>query len=284
MTKKATKQADYQNNPFTIAITGITLLFELARGVAFLFVGLSILGLFRPNTPQDDKLSEIAERASNAADPAASFSSQVANHFASWGPNEWLAAAGAVAIISLAAMLLGALFGGIEAYTSSRLAQGKPVKLSEAFRVAFDNLWSYVWLRIIIFVKTFLWTLLFIVPGIIMAVRYSLAGVAFYDESKNLRGNAAVKESLRLTKGGWITTFASQTLFNLITFGLIPNIVSTSVNSVLYRQFDKLGDKKPDAHWLSWLTLFLPFLVFVFMIGLIFLLIAVIGLSGQRLD
>ncbi len=246
-TKKLPK--DYQTNPFTIAITGITLLFDLARGIGFLFVAIAILGLFAPDTTPGNP--EADQKAAN----------EIINTVSAWGPNEWLIAVGATSIILLAIAMIGALFGGVSAYTSSRLAKGQPVSIGEAFREAFDHLWSFLWLQIIVGVKTFLWALLFIIPGIIMAVRYSLAGVAFYDNKKNLRGNAAVKESLRLTKGAWLTTYSSNALFNLITFGMISSIITTGVNAVLYRQYDKLGDKKPDAHWLSWFKLFMPFIL-----------------------
>lgn len=263
---------DYQTNPFTIAITGITLLFDLARGIGFLFVAFAVLGLFGPDTGArgDIKANEAAVN-------------EIANTVMAWGFNEWLIAIGATSIILLAFAMIGALLGGVSAYTSSRLAKGQQVSIGEAFRESFDHLWSFLWLQIIVGVKTFLWALLFIIPGIIMAVRYSLSGVAYYDDKKNLRGNAAVKESLRLTKGAWLTTYSSNTLFNLITFGMISSIITTGVNAVLYRQYDKLGDKKPDAHWLSWFTLFLPFILAFMFLAFILLVIVVIGATGQSL-
>lgn len=120
----------------------------------------------------------------------------------------------------------------------------------------------------------------FIVPGIIMAVRYSLAGVAFYDEKKNLRGNAAIQESIRMTKNGWITTYASNALFNILTLGVISTIVSTGANAVLYRQFEQSGDKKPAAHWLSWVTLLLPLILLLTAIILIVTVAFVLGILG----
>jgi hypothetical protein len=101
--------------------------------------------------------------------------------------------------------------------------------------------------------------LLLIVPGIVMAVRYSLSGAVFFD--KKLKGNAATKESARLTKGGWLTTFASQSLMNIITLGIIELLLVPGTNSVLYRQFrdyEVHGVAKPKAHILSWLTLLVP--------------------------
>lgn len=252
----ATKQKlpkDYENNPFFIATKGLTLFFDLARGLAFLLVALSVLNLFSGDWNTE----------SGADNPVDAFT-QI---FSGWSVNDWLVAGFATLIIGMAAILLFALFGGVSAYASARIARGHKVSLGEAFRVAFDNLWAFLWLQIIISVKTFLWFLLLIIPGIIMSVRYSLAGVAFFD--KDLRGNTAIKESLRLTHGAWLTTFAASSLFNMITLGVISWVTSVGTNAVLYHQFDKLGDKKPDAHWLSWFTLVLPFILFFLFIGIV---------------
>lgn len=259
---------DYENNPFFIATKGLSALFALARGVAIVFVVLSVILSFYggPSVPTDSE---------GNPDPT-----QVTQTFASWSANEWITAVGAVTIIGAALLLLGALFGGVSAYTSAQLAKGKRVPLNEAFKVAFEHLWSFLWLQIVIFVKLLLWTLLFIVPGVIMSVRYSLASVAFFD--KDLRGNAAIKESLRLTKGAWFTTFAGNALLNLITFGVISSVVTTGANAILYRQFTKLGDDKPAAHWLSWLTLFLPLIIFALLMLFLILLVAVVIANGGK--
>ncbi len=264
MPDKPTNQ-HYENNPFFIASNGITLLFSLAQGVAIMLVILSILGLFSgawsPDT-HDNSASNISAL------------------IMSWSFNDWLLVIGSIAVIVLAIAMISALLGGVSAYTSSRLALGKEVKISVAFQQAFEHLWAYLWLQAIIFVKLLLWSLLFIIPGLIMSVRYSLAGVAFFDEKKNLRGDAAIKESLRLTKGAWLTTYASNALFNILTLGSISSLVSTGANAVLYKQFDKKGDKKPDAHWLSWLTLVLPIAIVVFAVVATVIIAIVVGLVG----
>lgn len=261
---------DYINNPFFIATTGIGKLFNLARGVAIVLVVLSLFMSFGntsdPSLPTD--------RDGNP-DPQ-----QIVQHFNGFSSSEWLTLAGAVTIIGAAIILLAALFGAVSAYTSAQLSHGKSVPLNQAFKVAFDHLWSFLWLQIIIFVKLLLWTLLFIIPGIIMSVRYSLANTAYFD--KGLRGNAAIKESLRITKGAWLTTFAGSTLLNMITLGVISSIVTTGANAVLYSQLSKLGNNKPSAHWLSWLTLFLPFILIGLLILFIILVLAVIAASGGK--
>lgn len=267
MPAKSSKKS-YENNPFFIATNGITLLFNLAQGVAVMLIILSVVGLFSGSFGPSDESSS-----GNAA----------GNVFAGWGVTEWLLLSGAVGIIGLALFMIGALFAGVNAYTSARLAYGDEVSIKTAFGESFDKLWSFIWLQIIILVKVLLWSLLFIIPGIVMAVRYSLANVAFFDDTKNLRGDAAVKESLRLTRGAWITTYAANALFNILTFGALNKLVSTGVNAMLYRQYQDLGSKKkPAAHWLSWLTLVLPFILVGFFILAVVFVAIIVGLLGNR--
>jgi hypothetical protein len=258
----------YENNPFFIASSGITLLFNLAQGVAIMLIILSVIGLF-----------------SNAFSPGpsdTSSSNDFVGIFQGWGFEEWLLFGIATFVISLAALMITSLFAGVSAYTSAQLAHGDEVSIKVAFREAFDKLWSFIWLQIIIFVKVLLWSLLLVVPGIIMAIRYSLANVAFFDDTKNLRGNEAIKESLRLTRGAWITTYAASFLFNILTLFAISNVVSVGVNAVLYKQYQEAGDKKPDAHWLSWVTLVMPFALLGFIIAGLIVAGVIIGLTGYK--
>lgn len=253
---KKSPAVPYENNPFTIAVSGMTLLFNLARGVAILLLVISIFSYYSGGWGPDKPANEIQQ--------------DISNTVSSWTTTEWSLAVGSILIIGLAVLMIAALFGGVSAYTSAQIARGKQVKLTEAFRVSFENLWSFLWLNILIFVKIFLWTLLFIIPGIIMSIRYTLAGTAFFDDTKHLRGNAAIKESLRLTKGAWVTTFSANLLFNFITLSIISDIVTTSVNAQLYKQFDG-HDKKPSSHWLSRVTL--GVVIFIFAVGVPLLIV-----------
>jgi hypothetical protein len=246
MAKKSARVSNYENNPFFIATNGITILFTMARGIAVVLIILSVVMSLSDGGSSTGETETVQKSIQD-----------IIETLSGWTLEQWLQAAGTTTIIGLALLMVSSLFGGVSSYASAELAKGHQVSIKDAFSIAFNNLWSYAWLQIIIFTKIFLWSLLFVLPGIYFAFRYSLAGVAFYDTKKNLRGNAAIKESLKLTKNGWLTTLGSNMLFYLITFGVLGMVVSTSVNTVLYRQFQEAGDKKPEAHWLSWLALFL---------------------------
>ncbi len=263
-----TSSEPYNNNPFTIAVNGLTLVFNSARGIFFLFLGLSVAQFYSSPGSSEDEVKEQVN--------------SIGHVVSGWSASDWALATGTIAIIVLAVAMITALFGGVTSYTSAQMAKGKNVSIGEAFHVAFERLWSYLWLQILITIKLLLWTLLFIVPGIIMSVRYSLAGVAFFDEDKHLRGNAAIKESIRLTKNAWITTYGAFTLFNLTTLYVIGNLVNIGVAATLYRQYQAVGDKKPKPHPLSWIALALPFILFVVLFTFFFFALTFLTATGFK--
>ena len=259
-----TQHADYTNNPIKIAAEGAKLLFQKAPMIALALAILS--GLMASNLGPSVPAGP-AQTSMPATDPA-------------------VQAALIVVVVILAvifafgALVIGSIFTGIFSYTAVEVAKGREVSFRQAAKAVFGRLWSFVWLQLLIIVKVFLWTLLFIIPGIIMAVRYSLANLSFFDSDKKLTGNAAIKDSVALTKGAWLTTFASQTLLDLITLGTITPIADTGSKTMLYRQLDSLkGTEKPKPHALSWVTLGLVILLTVLIISLLGYALVNFGLS-----
>lgn len=265
------KTPAYENNPFFVAVNGLELLFKKAKAIGIIFavlMALSFVGslpsAFMPTDNTTMTEEQIAKEDQAFTDGIASIPSEV-----------WLLIGAVVVTIVILLIVVGIVISGIADYTAARLSQGKEVGFSEALHAVFSNFWGYLWLHIIIGVKVFLWTLLLIVPGIIMAVRYSLAGTIFFDQK--LKGNTAVKESARLTKGAWFTTFASQSLFNLITLGAIELLLVPGTQAILYRQYreyDVASIVKPKAHILSWLTLFVPLLLVITIVLIVIAFVA----------
>ena len=244
------QQPTYINSPFTIAIEGMKLLFQKAPTLAIILAILSALGAS----------NYFSDRSNTNNAPAPTVV----------GPDMDPAVV-AVTIIVITVMLFGVLiFGsiiaGIFAFTSTELAKGRTVSFQQATKATVDRLWSFVWLQLLMIGKIILWSLLFIVPGVIMAFRYSLANLSFFDSDKKLTGNAALKDSVTLTKNAWITTFGAQVFFNIITLGLISPIIDTATKAILYRQFVALehdGKPKPAPHALSWVALGLLIVVVI---------------------
>jgi hypothetical protein len=258
----------YENNPFYITYNGLMLLFKNAQSVAIYATILAGIGV-------------IMSAVNSAVDMATSYRNESA-------PTEMgqlsmngidipilLGFIGVAVLVTVIFMLVFLFLYGILEYTAAELAKGKKVTLEQAIVGVWRGFLGYTWVYVLVFGKLFLWTLLFIIPGIIMSVRYMLAGTTYFAENK--RGNDAIKRSSALTKGAWFTTFAGFGLWNFITFNLITPLVNPSAATILYRQLKDATDsgiQKPTPHWLSWVTLLVPlaFVVLVFILVTFFIL------------
>jgi ABC-type multidrug transport system fused ATPase/permease subunit len=275
MVKKHTEP--YENNPFFIGLNGLKLFFNNAQSVAIYAIILCVV-VFVFNAA-----SNVADLANGRHDLSKSqierqdrADQRAVDDFFSQDPGRIAVAGVLIASIIFIIVLVLLILNGILEYTGARLALGEKVELAQAFKEVIKDLGGYLWVNVIVIVKIFLWSLLLIVPGIIMSVRYKLAGTVFFAEGKH--GNAAVKRSLELTKGAWFTTQAGYGLWNLMTFNQIPQLLTPGSSAVLYRQLRDVtdaGEQKPPAHWLSWLTFFVPIaLAVVFLLLLLFLFVA----------
>lgn len=287
----------YENNPFFVATKGIELLFSKAKSIG---IALAVLMAFSflsslptymvpapvGQPPQSTQETTTETTTLDQPSTPATVSSKSEQSDKEWNEfvngiknvpaSVWAIVGLIVMAVIVVATLVGFLIQGAIDYTSAQIAKGKEVTLSEAFSGIFKNYWGYVWVQIVAGFKTFLWSLLFIIPGIIMSYRYSLAGVSYFD--KKLKGNGSVKHSLALTKGAWLTTFASNSLVPLLTLGAANGLFTPGTRAILYRQFEPLTAKdqpKPKAHILSWLTLMLP-LAFWLLITLVVMLIVAV--------
>ncbi|HEX8390487.1 MAG TPA: hypothetical protein VF597_03645 [Candidatus Saccharimonadales bacterium] len=284
--------AQYENNPFMLAVHGIDLFFKRALPVAIAVLVLAALNLassgissiptgFSGNDNQPTPSTETAAPASGAPQSVlAASDTNALNSFMEFIRNvpAWVWAT--IAIVGLLVLILGffisVIYRGVLDVTAARLAKGQTTDLSEAFGGLFRQFWAYAWLRVIVGVKVFLWSLLLIIPGFIMSVRYSLAGTAFF--SDGLRGNAAIARSSALTKGAWLTTYASQNILNLISGYAVAGLIQPGANALLFRQLTDVEGDKPKAHLLSWLTLIVPIVLvligFALIAGLILVVLA----------
>jgi hypothetical protein len=259
------KKTNYSNNPLRIGVDGTKLLFQKAPMVAIVLAVLSAFGA-------GGNFSDPSAKPDNAAIPADT----------ALDPTLLTILVIVVAILLFGLILIGSFVAGIFAYTSVEVAKGREVTFRQAVKAISKRFWSFVGLQLLTIGKVLLWALLFVIPGIVMAFRYSLANLSFFDDEKKLTGSAAIKDSLELTKGAWVTTFASQTILNIVTIGSISLIVDTGSKAMLYRQFSELqetGGQKPKPHTLSWVTLGLVLLVTAVAVSLLGFALVNYGLS-----
>lgn len=240
----------YINNPFLIGVNGINLLFLKAQSVAIALTILSVLAVI----PSYTSPQEPSEAASGDL----------------FTPEIILV----IALIASLFIVIGTFVNGIMSYSAAKASKDESTTLKDALSAVASRFWSFLWLEIIMTFKVLAWSLLFIVPGVIKSIQYSLAYVAFFD--KDLRGNAAIKHSVALTKGSLITTLGGQMFFTLITFGILDFLVGAATNTVLYRQFSHTPvEKRPQTHGLSIFALvLLILLVIVGMLAAIMLVAA----------
>jgi hypothetical protein len=95
------------------------------------------------------------------------------------------------------------LYFFIQAYAGLFIFVKSDYKLSseESFKSAGPFVASYFWLIILTSFLVFFWSLLFIIPGIIFVVFYSMIEYIFFFEGQ--RGMKALKRSKELVKGHW---------------------------------------------------------------------------------
>jgi hypothetical protein len=262
----------YENNPFMIGIEGLKLLFGNAKNVGIYSIALTA-GMF--------VLAIIFYVVMVIIELATGSNMDTTNQVdVSFNPDATgllvVTAAWVVGtLLYLAVSLL--LFGPLE-YTAAMLAKGKQVGLGEAFKATLNNFGAYYWLYILFIVKIFLWSLLLIIPGIIMFNRYVLSGTVFFAEGK--RGNAAIKRSSELVKGAWLTTYGGAWVWNMISQGLATIVFWPATMAVLYRQLARVTDAskaKPAAHILSWLILLIPIAIAVLYLVFMILLFTFIA-------
>jgi uncharacterized membrane protein len=136
------------------------------------------------------------------------------------------------ALVSLAIMLVGyaviapIFVGQQKVYLN--LTEGEKPDVSVLFSL-FSQLKECAILMLLIAVKTFLWSLLFYIPGIIAALRYSQAFYVLAD-NPGMSASEALQESIRMTNGHkWDLfvvglSFIGWQLLGVLTFGILTVI------------------------------------------------------------
>lgn len=248
----------YFNNPFVIAIEGIEALFNKAKYIGIALAVLSLISFAASFTPSGPAPTTDTTTTNGNDFTMASIGTEEIVLFGLVGA----ALAGFLFVIALVSIYISA----ITDYAAVAVARGRSVTLSEAAKAAGKKFLGYLWVQIIVAVKTFLWSLLLIVPGIYKGNRYVLAGMAYFD-SDEYKGDKAVQRSQELVDGAWRTTFAGIGFFNVVTLGIASLVITAGSKITLFRQFTDIGDgEKPEAHFLSKLFTVLLVILCVFIV------------------
>lgn len=162
------------------------------------------------------------------------------------------------AISALAGFVLGLIPGGLGSIIASviitpafslsmvrvyfTLIAGKELKATDAF-TGFDDFWSAFKVTFLVGLFTFLWSLLFVIPGIIKSYSYSMS-MYILAENKGKPALECINESKAMTEGHKMDlfvlslSFIGWALLGTITFGIayiwvLPYMQATFTNAYL---------------------------------------------------
>ena len=107
----------------------------------------------------------------------------------------------------------------------SKLIKGEKAEIANVFD-GFKNFVNSFLLYILISIFTFLWSLLFVIPGIVMSYAYSMSYYILKDNPE-LSANEARKKSIEMMRGNkWRLfcldfSFIGWSLLSILTFGIL---------------------------------------------------------------
>lgn len=157
---------------------------------------------------------------------------------------------GASAIVAVGPIILEPVFSLSFSLINLGLVVGEKAELSKIFDgfkgKGFER---SIILALLMYVYTFLWSLLFIIPGIIKQIAYSMS---FYilAENENMSASEALKESERIMYGHkWEffvlnLSFIGWCLLVPITFGLISIYLIPYQQMTYVNFYNKIKDQK----------------------------------------
>jgi hypothetical protein len=140
-------------------------------------------------------------------------------------------------------------------YSVKNLLAGVTVSARDAFKLAWQNLFSYWWILILMTLVTVGGFILLIIPGIILAVRYAFSINALADQG--LKGWAALSYSKEQVTGRWSAVFGKLAYLGLIIF-----LISIAIG-IVFAFFGTPGKSLADVLGkiivtpLTWLYVFL---------------------------
>jgi uncharacterized membrane protein len=134
-----------------------------------------------------------------------------------------------------------------------KLAKGEKPSVDK-FLDGVTSVFKAFCLQILIFVFTFLWSLLFIIPGIIKNISYSMS---FYilSENPNMTAQEALNESKRIMDGHKMDYFILMFSFiwwyvlEGITFGIASIYVRPYINSASSNFYKDIKNSSNDNHY-----------------------------------
>jgi uncharacterized membrane protein len=174
--------------------------------------------------------------------------------------NNWGIAIGSLLLYSLIAGVLssigvGSIFTGLIALgyiaVILSLVRTKTAKIETMFSAITENFGTRFVSTLLVFVYTFLWSLLFIIPGIVKSLSYSMTNFILLDRPE-LSATEAINESRRMMNGHKMELFVLELsfigwiLFAVVTFGIGSLYVTPYMNATIAAFYETLKSENSE--------------------------------------
>ena len=274
----------YNSNPFTLSFDALGRLFKTNVGWAIALIAVGFIGFLGNAASSVIDLVNLQQDTTPTS--STSFESSLSNTGVSTGSNTdvgvVLLIVGIVLVFVVIAVIIGAIIStfltGMFTYVMNQSEQGKSVSVSEAFNAVLKRFWRLLWATLLAHLKIFGWTLLFIVPGIIAALRYSLLPYLIMNEPEEEKGVTDAHNKVKsVVKGRLWEVFGVGTVGSLIP--IVGETIGIAGRSALYRQLQYSQDHKierPKIHWLNYLGAILLAAITLLAIVVAFIVVIII--------
>jgi len=171
-----------------------------------------------------------------------------------------------IALTLIVAMTVIATFlQGMFSYVALRSEAGESVSFSEAFNETTSRFWRLLGAQLLAILKIIGWGLLFIVPGIVAALKYSILPYSIMSAPKDEKGVSLAHAKVKaITKGRLMEVFGVAAIGFIIP--LVGSILTLTGNAAIYNQLNYYYEnklEKPKVHWLNYAGFFLLVLLLI---------------------
>lgn len=264
---------DYNSNPFTLSFESLSRFFNSNMPWAIVLIVLGVVNF-------------LFQTGSNLASLTSSESSSSTAAGTAIEPAVIAAIVIFVLVLVLIAIIVGSVvkvyFNGMFSHVALQSESEKTVSFGEAFQAVSQRFWRLLGAQLLADIKIIGWTLLFIIPGIVAALRYSMLPYVIMSEPENEKGiGDSHAKTKALSKGRLIEIFGISTVATIIP--VIGSIIGLSGKAALYNQlsyYNQHNLEKPKVHWLNYLGLILLAGLLLFM-GFIVMIILLIALGSS---
>ena len=160
-----------------------------------------------------------------------------------------------IIMAALSYTAIGSLFVGVLAVgyvgTMMSLIRGRKPEIKDLFKGATDNFAESFLAGLLLSIFTFLWTLLFFIPGIVKSYSYAMTYFIMNDNPK-MKANDAITASRKMMNGHKMElflldlSFIGWILLSMLTFGILTLYVTPYMYQARAAFYEKLkGEEVP---------------------------------------